>query len=142
MIDTVTNTVIARPIIDTIDYRYFPEGYEHEAGFPTDLEVSDDGSRIYIARGDDIVVVEAATNSVVGEIPVATNIPNDGAQSLTITEVGAITSHLRTLSLPSTSPPRKLSRALRSQGRIRAQGRCRWRLPWIRLQLQRCLRPR
>ena len=90
VVDTVTNTVIARPIIDTIDYRYFPEGYEHEAGFPTDLEVSDDGSRIYIARGDDIVVVEAATNSVVGEIPVATNIPNDGAQSLTITEAGTI----------------------------------------------------
>ena len=59
MIDTTTNTVIAKPIIDSIDYRYFPEwDYEHEAGFPTDLEVSKDGQRIYIARGDDIVVVD------------------------------------------------------------------------------------
>ena len=47
-------------------------------------------ARIYIARGDDIVVVDADTNSVIGEVRIATNIPNEGAQSLTITDDGTI----------------------------------------------------
>ena len=56
VVDTATNTVIANRT-STQEYRYFPEwDYEHEAGFPTDLEMSGDGSRVYIARGDDIVV--------------------------------------------------------------------------------------
>ena len=45
---------------------------------------------MYIARGDDIVVVDTASNSVLGEIRVATDIPNDGAQSLTIADNGTI----------------------------------------------------
>ena len=91
VIDTVTNAVIAKPIIDTLDYRYVAEwDYWYEAGFPTDLAVSKDGSRVYVARGDDIVVVDAARNTVINEIRVATDIPNDGAQSLTIADNGTI----------------------------------------------------
>ena len=90
VIDTATNAVIAKPVIDTTDYRYNPEWDSwYEAGFPTDLAVSK-GGRLYIARGDDIVVVGTATNSVLGEIRVATDIPNDGAQSLTIADNGTI----------------------------------------------------
>ena len=91
VIDTVTNAVIAKPVIDTLDYRYIPEwDYTYEAGFPTDLAVSEDGSRVYVARGDDIVVVDAVRNTVINEIRVATDIPNDGAQSLTIADNGTI----------------------------------------------------
>jgi len=91
VVDTATSTVVAKPIIDTTEYRYFPEwDFEHEAGFPTDLATSEDGSRVYIARGDDIVVLDAATNSVIGAIRVATDIPNQGAQSLTIADDGTI----------------------------------------------------
>jgi len=90
VIDTATNAVTAKPVIDTTDYRYNPEWDSwYEAGFPTDLAVSK-GGRLYIARGDDIVVVDTATNSVLGEIRVATDIPNDGAQSLTIADNGTI----------------------------------------------------
>lgn len=45
---------------------------------------------MYVVRGDDIVVVDAATNTVPGEIRAATEIPNDGAQSLTIDDSGTI----------------------------------------------------
>ena len=115
VIDTTTNTVIAKPIIDSIDYRYFPEwDYEHEAGFPTDLEVSKDGQRIYIARGDDIVVVDTVTYSVIQELRVATNIPNEGAQSLTITDDGTIYVTLEdtVVAVEVTAPPAYANLAL------------------------------
>ena len=59
-----------------------------------------------MARGDDIVVVDAVSNTVINEIRVATDIPNDGAQSLTIADNGTIYVTLEdTVVAVQTMPP-------------------------------------
>ena len=57
---------------------------------PTGIAVSPLGKGNYVVKGDDIVVVDAVTNTVIGEIRVATDIPNSGAQSMTVDSDGTI----------------------------------------------------
>ena len=62
--------------------------YEYDS--PTGLAVSPTDGRIYVADGDDVVVVDPVTHGVIGEIRAATEIPNNGAQSLTISSNGTV----------------------------------------------------
>ena len=82
VINTATSAVVATPMID-------PGGMDDD-NTPTGIAVSPLGKRIYVVKGDDIVVVDAVTNTVIGEIRVATDIPNSGAQSMTVDSDGTI----------------------------------------------------
>jgi YVTN family beta-propeller protein len=61
VIDTTTRTVVGEPIIVGVS-----RGVATTTAWPTAIAVSPDGSRAYVANGDDIVVVDAATRKVVG----------------------------------------------------------------------------
>ena len=82
VINAATSAVVATPMID-------PGGLDDD-NTPTGIAVSPLGERIYVVKGDDIVVVDAVTNTVIGEIRVATDIPNSGAQSMTVDSDGTI----------------------------------------------------
>ena len=85
VIDTETNAVVAKPTVDIAPWT--SGAYEYDS--PTGLAVSPTDGRIYVADGDDVVVVDPVTHGVIGEIRAATQMPNNGAQSLTISSNGA-----------------------------------------------------
>jgi DNA-binding beta-propeller fold protein YncE len=120
VIDTTTNTVIAKPIIDSIDYRYFPEwDYEHEAVPPPTSRSVRTANASTSLEGDDIVVVDTVTYSVIKSFA-SRPYPERGAQSLTITDDGTIYVTLEdTVVVEVTEPPAYANLAL--SNRIRAQ---------------------
>ena len=63
VIDTTSRTVVGPPIVVGVP-RYLA-GTVH---WPTAIAVSPNGSRIYVADGDDIVVIDAETRAVVGAV--------------------------------------------------------------------------
>ena len=63
VIDTTSRTVVGAPIVVGVS-----RGVASTVSWPTAIAVSADGSRIYVANGDDIVVIDAATRAVVGAV--------------------------------------------------------------------------
>lgn len=63
VIDLTTRTVVGDPIVVGL-----PRWMASTVSWPTAIAVSPDGSRIYVANGDDIVVIDAATRKVVGAV--------------------------------------------------------------------------
>jgi YVTN family beta-propeller protein/VCBS repeat-containing protein len=65
VIDTTTKAVVGSPILVGV-----PLGSADTLLRPTAIAVSPDGKRIYVARSDDIVVIDAATRTVIGAVRV------------------------------------------------------------------------
>ena len=63
VIDTTSRTVVGPPIVVGV-----PRYLASTVHWPTAIAVSPNGSRIYVADGDDIVVIDAATRAVVGAV--------------------------------------------------------------------------
>jgi YVTN family beta-propeller protein len=63
VIDLTSRTVVGDPIVVGV-----PRWEASTVSWPTAIAVSADGTRVYVANGDDIVVIDAATRKVVGAV--------------------------------------------------------------------------
>ena len=63
VIDTTTRSVVGAPIVVGVSRMV-----ASTISWPTAIAVSPNGSRIYVADGDDIVVIDAATRSLIGAV--------------------------------------------------------------------------
>ncbi len=91
VIDTSTRTVVGPPIVVGVS-----RGVASTTSWPTGITTSPDGSRIYVAYGDDIVVINAATRTLVGAVRFPgymSDTSNHATQGITVDSNGDILSY-------------------------------------------------